>query len=113
MEGNEMADRCELCGKKLVFRNTIQRVECDVSRRAKAGIEDMREYRRDGEAETDFIARLEEQCPQCHAMLVRPGVPGELGCPECEWTNPNALRNSPVIGTVTPASYGESDGENL
>ena len=33
-------------------------------------------------------------------MLDRPGVPGKLDCPACEWTNPYTLRDSLVTGGV-------------
>jgi hypothetical protein len=78
MRANETAGRCA-CGKELLDRDTWQCGACarkDVARRAEASIEGVQRYRRDGEAEGDFIARLESQCPQCRAMLDRPGVPG-------------------------------------
>jgi hypothetical protein len=79
-----------VCGKKLLDRNKCQCGACarkDVARRTKAGIEGVQRYRRDGETERDFVARLESRCPQCRARLDRLGAPGRLGCPACEWTN--------------------------
>ena len=93
MKANGRVARCA-CGKKLVDGDTWQCGPCagaDVARRAEAGIEGAQRYRRDGETERDFIARLESRCPQCRAVLDRPGVPGRLGCPACEWTNPYTL----------------------
>ena len=115
MKTNEMADRCE-CGKKLLDRDTWQCGACareDVARRAEAGIEGVQRYRRDGETERDFIARLESRCPQCCAKLDRPGVPGRLGCPACEWTNPytllESLRGPAEGGGMSADRTGECD----
>ena len=80
MRANEMAGRC-VCGKKLLDRDAWRCGACaraDVARRANAGIEGVQRYRRDGETERDFVARLESQCPQCRAMLDRAG---RLGLP--------------------------------
>jgi len=80
MRANEMAGRCA-CGKKLLDRDAWRCGACaraDVARRANAGIEGVQRYRRDGETERDFVARLESQCPQCRAMLDRAG---RLGLP--------------------------------
>lgn len=87
MKTNEIADRCE-CGA---------RAREDVARRAKAGIEDVQQYRRDGETEDDFLARLYERCPRCRTVLE---WPWNRGCSECEWTNPYVLRESLATGRV-------------
>ena len=115
MRANEMAGRCA-CGRRLLDGDTWQCGACarkDVARRAKAGIEYVQRYRRDDETEGDFIARLESQCPQCRAMLERPGVPGRLGCPACEWTNPytllEALRGPAEGGSMSADRTGECD----
>ncbi len=110
MKANETADTCE-CGKELAVWDFGQREACareDVSRRAKAGIEDMPEYRRDGETEEEFISRLEEQCPQCSAMLAKPVVPGKLCCPACEWTNPYTLLDT--LGTLSAQEKRQIQG---
>lgn len=102
METNETTDRCE-CGKKLQVWDFGQCEACareDVARKARAGIEDVQQYRRDGETEDGFIVRLETQCPQCHATLDGPDLPGIFGCPACKWTNPYTLRDSLVTGGV-------------
>ena len=100
MKASETADRCE-CGKALPVWDFGQCEACareDVARRARTGIEDVQQYRRDAETEDGFIARLETKCPRCHAPLNTPGVPGKLGCPACAWTNPYTLRDSLVSG---------------
>jgi len=60
MRANEMAGRC-VCGKKLLDRDAWRCGACaraDVARRANADIDGVQRYRRDGETERDFVARL-------------------------------------------------------
>ena len=109
MGANETAGRCA-CGKKLLDRDARRCPACarkDVARRAEAGIEGVQRYRRDRETERDFVARLESRCPQCRARLDRPGAPGRLGCPACEWTNPYTLRES-LRGPVARRRSGQA-----
>jgi hypothetical protein len=113
MKAKEMADRCE-CGKKLPDRHAWRCGACarkDVAMRAKAGIEGVQRYRRDGETERDFIARLESRCPQCCAKLDRLGAPGRLGCPACEWTNPYTLLESLRVPAEGGGAGADRTGE--
>ncbi len=100
---NETADTCE-CGKDLAVWELGQCDACareEVARRARAGVEAVQKYRRDGETDRELMIRLETQCPKCHATLDGPDdLPAKLGCPACAWTNPYTLRDSLVTGGV-------------